>query len=92
MRNSFIHSLYDKMLYLVASGTVDNTGTEALIDSTQDFLSTVAVGDIVINTTTDGEGTVSAVTNDTTLGVLPAGLFPTIGHGYEIYSYINPNI
>ena len=90
MRKQFINSLYGRTLYLVASGTITDTGTEALIDNTQTFLTKVLVDDVVINTTTDTEGTVQGVTNDTTLSVLPPGLFPTIGHTYEIYSYTKP--
>lgn len=53
----------------VDSGTTDGTTTGKLVDSTQNFLTTVSVGDIVNNTT---DGTFSKVTNvdsDTVLSI-----------------------
>jgi len=72
---------------MVDSGRTTSAGTEALIDSGQNFTSTVKVGDKVINTTTSAEGTVTGVTSDTELAVLPADLMD-IGEYYQIFTPI----
>ena len=66
----------------VEDGTTDGTTTSKLIDSTQNFLSTVSVGDVVYNTTDDTETYVTVVDSDTSLS-LNSDYFVS-GEGYII--------
>lgn len=54
---------------VVDSGTTDGTTANKLIDSTQNFLTTVTVGDAIHNTTDDTFALVSAVDSDTSLSL-----------------------
>lgn len=49
------------------SGTASETQVGKLVDDGQNFLTTVAIGDVVHNTTDNTYATVTTVTNDTTL-------------------------
>lgn len=60
---------------LVTSGTTTATTATKLVDSAQNFLSTVSVGDLVRNTTDSTFALVTAVDSDTTLSV-DADVFP----------------
>ena len=51
------------------SGTTDSTVSNKLADSTQNFVTTVAINDIVRNTTTNQTATVSAVDSNTALSL-----------------------
>ena len=53
----------------VDSGTTDGTTASKLIDSTQNFLTTVSINDIVHNTTDDTYAEVTAVDSDTSLSL-----------------------
>lgn len=70
----------------VDSGTTDGSpsGANDLIQSGQNFLTTVSVGDLVHNTTDDAWHVVSAVNSDTQLN-LASGTVAT-GKAYVIYS------
>ena len=67
---------------LVTSGVTTATTATKLVDSTQNFLSTVSVGDVVRNTTDVTVALVTVVDSDTTLTVVP-DIF-TITEDYEI--------
>ena len=64
------------------SGTTTATTTDKLVDGTQNFTSTVRVGDLVKNTTDSTTATVTAVDSDTTLS-LSADIMVS-GENYEI--------
>lgn len=64
------------------SGTTTATTTNKLVDGTQNFTSTVRVGDLVKNTTDSTSATVTAVDSDTTLS-LSADIM-TSGEAYQI--------
>ena len=51
------------------SGTTDSASTNKLVDSSQDFSSTVQAGDFIINTTDNTYADVKAVDNNTTLSI-----------------------
>jgi surface protein len=68
----------------VDSGTTDATTANKLVDSTQNFLTTVSIGDIAHNTTDGTFGKVTAIDSDTTLSV-SNDVFPT-GKAYVIQS------
>jgi len=74
-------------VYLADSGTTDGGGDGLLVDSTQDFLSTVAVGTIACNITDGGTATVLSVIDNTSLCITenasPPYRFPT-GKAYCI--------
>lgn len=53
----------------VDSGTTDGTTANKLVQSGQNFLTTVAVNDLVVNTTDSTKAKVTAVDNDTTLSI-----------------------
>jgi len=65
-------------------GTTDATTANKLVDSTQDFLTTVTVNDIAHNTTDATFAKVTAVDSDTTLSI-SNDVFPT-GKDYVIQS------
>ena len=67
---------------LVTSGVTTATTATKLVDSTQNFLSTVSVGDVVRNTTDVTVALVTVVDSDTTLTVVP-DIF-TITENYTI--------
>ena len=69
--------------FIMTSGTTTAALANLLIDGGADFLSTVEVGNIVINTTDGTKTTVTAVNNDTTLTI--ADDIMTIGEAYTIY-------
>lgn len=54
---------------LVTSGTTTATTASKLVDSTQNFLSTVSVGDLVRNTTDTTVALITAIDSDTTLSI-----------------------
>lgn len=54
---------------IVDSGTTDGEATNKLIDSSQNFTSTVSVNDVVRNTTTGENSYVTAVDSDTQLSI-----------------------
>ena len=64
------------------SGTTTATTANKLVDATQNFTSTVRVGDLVSNTTDSTTATVTAVDSDTTLS-LSADIM-TSGENYQI--------
>ena len=64
------------------SGTTTATTADKLVDSTQNFTSTVRVGDLVSNTTDSTTATVTAVDSDTTLS-LSADIMAS-GESYQI--------
>tara|TARA_R100000353_G_scaffold176097_1_gene148815 strand:+ start:1090 stop:2037 length:948 start_codon:yes stop_codon:yes gene_type:complete len=79
--------LVDKIFYysnLLDSGTTDGTSAGKLVDSTQNFLSTVQVGSLVVNTTDISQAFVTAVDSNTQLS-LSSNIIPT-GKNYSIYS------
>lgn len=51
------------------TGTTDSTTADKLVQSGQNFLTTVAVGDVVHNTTDDSYASVTAVDSDTVLSL-----------------------
>ena len=53
----------------VDEGTTDGTTTDKLVDSSQNFLTTVTVGDVIHNTTDGTYARVTAVDSDTTLSL-----------------------
>lgn len=65
------------------TGTADGTTTNKLVDSTQNFVSTVGVGNIVKNTTDDTFAVITAVDSNTQLS-LDADIMVS-GETYEIY-------
>ena len=66
------------------SGTADGTTTNKLVDSSQDFLTTVKVGMTVYNTTESTFTNVTAVDSDTQLTL--ADDIMISGDGYEIHN------
>lgn len=64
------------------SGTADGTSTYKLVDSSQNFTSTVKIGNIVYNTTDDSFANVTAVDSNTQL-TLDADIMAS-GEDYEI--------
>ena len=64
------------------SGTADGTSTYKLVDSSQNFTSTVKIGNIVYNTTDESFANVTAVDSDTQL-TLDADIMAS-GENYEI--------
>ena len=67
---------------LVDSGTTDSTTASKLIDSTQNFITTVSVNDVIHNTTNDTYATVTAIDDDTTLSL--SHDIMTSGDTYEV--------
>ena len=59
--------LIDQNENLRATGTTTGTTTDKLVDSGQDFTTTVKVGDIVKNTTDDTQAAITAIDSDTQL-------------------------
>jgi hypothetical protein len=53
----------------VDEGTTDGTTTDKLVDSSQNFLTTVTVGDVIHNTTDGTYARVTAIDSDTTLSL-----------------------
>ena len=75
--------LFDANINLRATGTTDGvTTTNKLIDSTQDFTTTVKIGDIVKNTTDTTQAIVTSVDSDTQL-TLDGDIMET-GENYNI--------
>lgn len=74
---------WHKTFGLVDSGTTDGTTANRLIDSSQNFLTTIVVGDTVFNSTDDTYATVTAVNSDTMLS-LNANIMVS-GEAYKIY-------
>lgn len=64
------------------SGTADGTSTFKLVDSSQNFTSTVKIGNIVYNTTDESFANITAVDSDTQL-TLDADIMAS-GENYEI--------
>ena len=64
------------------SGTTTTTTSDKLVDSGQNFSTTVSVGDVVKNTTDTTYASVTAVDSDTTLS-LSADIMAS-GEGYEV--------
>lgn len=54
---------------LVTSGVTSATTADKLVDSTQNFLSTVSIGDLVRNTTDSTFALVTAIDSDTILSI-----------------------
>ncbi len=78
---------------LTASGATTATTASKLVDSGASFTTTVAVGDVIYNSTDDTTATVTAVDSDTTLSI-DLSLMAS-GEDYEIYKvneYENPRI
>jgi len=73
-----------KTFYSKDSGTTDGTTASKLVQSGQNFTSTVSVGNVVHNTTDDTFAYVSAVDSDTTLS-LTADIMVS-GEAYTIYA------
>ena len=67
---------------VVDSGTADGTSTYKLVDSSQNFTSTVKVGNIVYNTTDESFANITAVDSDTQL-TLDSDIMAS-GENYEI--------
>lgn len=75
--------LFDANISLRATGTTDGvTTTNKLIDSTQDFTTTVKIGDVVKNTTDTTQAIVTSVDSDTQL-TLDGDIMET-GENYNI--------
>ena len=68
----------------VDSGTTDGTTTDKLVDSTQNFLTTVTINDIAHNVTDDVYAKVDAIDSDTVLSISNDNT-PT-GKAYSIQS------
>lgn len=66
------------------SGTTDGTTANKLVESGQNFTSTVTVGDVVHNTTDDTFAYVTAIDSDTTLSI-DADIMVS-GEAYSIYA------
>lgn len=71
----------------VDSGTTSSATTNKLVESGQNFLSTVTVGDIVVNTTDGTTTTVTAIDSNTTLSLAADIMGST--KAYTIYSATN---
>ena len=69
---------------LVDTGTTDGTTSNKLVDSTQNFQTTIAVGDTVINRTDSTTATVSGIDSDTQLS-LSSNIMAS-GEDYDIYN------
>ena len=67
----------------VDSGTTDSTTASKLVDSTQNFVTTVTIGDIIHNTTDNSYAEVTAIDSDTTLS-LDTDIMTT-GETYEVF-------
>jgi hypothetical protein len=65
------------------SGTTDGTSANKLIDSSQNFISTASIGNIVKNTTDDTFAVITAIDSNTQLS-LDADIMVS-GEDYEIY-------
>ena len=79
--------LIDKVFYysnLLDSGTASGTAAFQLIDATQDFLTTVSIGSLVVNSTISRQAYVVSVDSDTTL-TLSTDII-VAGQSYSIYS------
>ena len=70
-------------------GTSDGYTINSLVDSTATFTSSVAVGDIVVNTISLAQAEVMNVQNDTTL-FLDENIFTQTGTPFDTYSIFNP--
>lgn len=68
----------------VDSGTTDGTTANKLVDSTQNFITTVTINDIAHNTTDDVYAKVDAIDSDTVLSISVDNI-PT-GKAYSIQS------
>jgi len=68
---------------LTASGATTATTASKLVDSGASFTTTVAVGDVVYNSTDDTTASVTAVDSDTTLSLSQDKM--ASGENYEIY-------
>ncbi len=66
------------------SGTSDVSGNNELIDATATFTTTVAVGDIVVNTLTLDKAEILAIVSDTEL-TLDENIFTVADDGYSIF-------
>ena len=69
---------------VINSGTTTETIADKLVQSGQDFLSTVRVGDIIVNNTNETTAVVTEVDSDTILSVSP-DLF-LVDEDFTIYS------
>ena len=67
------------------SGSASSTSTGKLVDSTKDFTTGVAIGDVVNNLTDSTTATVTAIDNSTTLSL--SSDIMTSGENYEIRYY-----
>jgi len=67
---------------VVDSGTTTATTTNKLVDATQNFVTTVRVGDIVKNTTDSTSATVTAIDSNTILSI--SANIMTSGENYQI--------
>lgn len=79
--------LIDKIFYysnVLDSGTATGTGALQLIDATQNFLTTVSVGSLVVNTTISEQAYVVSVDSDSTLTLSSSVI--VAGQSYIIYS------
>ena len=72
-----------KTFGLVDSGTTDGTTSDKLVESGQNFLTTVTVGDVVHNTTDDTFAYVTAVDSDTIISINSDIMVS--GEAYSIY-------
>jgi len=72
------------------SGTTDGTTTDKLVDSTQNFTSTIEIGNIIANTTDSNYTFVTAIDSDTTLSIND-DIFTT-GEAYTIYTNIHGTV
>ena len=68
----------------VDSGTTDSTTGSKLVDSTQNFVTTVSVGDLIHNTTDDTTALVTAIDSNTTLSI--DSNIMVSGEAYIIYA------
>lgn len=67
------------------SGSASSTSTGKLVDSSKDFTTGVAIGDVVYNLTDSTTATVTAIDNSTTLSL--SSDIMTSGENYEIRYY-----
>jgi len=82
--------LINKLFYyptLKVSGTTTLTNANQLIDSTQLFTSTVAVGDLITNTTDNTSAYITAIVSDTVLTI--SADIMAVGETYSIYNQYN---
>ena len=69
------------------NGTITSVSANQLVDLTATFTATVAIGDVVVNTTTYSSAEVTAIVSDTVLS-LDGDIFTSLPGDYSIFSSV----